>query len=158
MKFGHGLGFSGRGRRKQRKGLIAQALDRPQRLAPGELKRGLQSVGLGDLHERSGRDTRAPPEIIDRHERLIGSRGDDGGGISVSEAAHHAQTEPDREVVLPFGRLHRAVPARGIDANRANLDAVIAGIAHYLRGRVEAHRLRVQESRTEDIRMMAFEP
>ena len=61
-------------------------------------------------------------------------------------------------MVLQVRRLQRAVPSRGVDANGANFDAMIARIAHDLGGRIEAHGLRVQQSRAEDVRMVALEP
>jgi hypothetical protein len=65
--------------------------------------------------------------------------------IGIGEALDHAQAETDREAILIIGRLQRAVPARGVDADRPDLDAVIARIAHDLRRRVESHRPCVQE-------------
>src|SRR5690606_26973850 len=55
-------------------------------------------------------------------------------------------------------RFQRAVPSRGIDTDRANLDAILARIAHDLRGGVEAHGLAVEQRGTEDLGMPAFQP
>ena len=55
-------------------------------------------------------------------------------------------------------RLQRAVPARGVDADRADLDAVLARVAHDLRRGVEAHRLGVEQRRAEHVRMLALQP
>ena len=56
------------------------------------------------------------------------------------------------------GRLQRAVPAAGIDADRAHLDAMVAGVAHDLGRGVEAHRLGVEQRGAEDVGMVAFHP
>src|ERR1700730_4021130 len=76
----------------------------------------------------------------------------------MGEAADHAHAEPDGEAVSPAGRLQRAIPARGVDADRPNIDAMVARIAHDLGRRVEAYWLRVQERRAADVGVMAFEP
>ena len=55
-------------------------------------------------------------------------------------------------------RLERRIPIRMIDVGRAHLDAVLARVAHDLRRRIEAHRLRVQQRRGEGVRIAAFEP
>src|SRR3546814_1909511 len=45
-----------------------------------------------------------------------------------------------------------------VDRDRAHLDAMIAGIAHDLRRRVETHRLGVEQSGTEYVGMMMLHP
>src|SRR5690606_32377560 len=55
-------------------------------------------------------------------------------------------------------RLQRAIPERVIDRNRAHFDTAVAGIAHELRGGVEAHGLAVQERAGEDRLMMTLQP
>ncbi len=45
-----------------------------------------------------------------------------------------------------------------IDVRRPHLDAVLARVAHDLRRRVEAHRLRVQQRGGEGVRIAAFQP
>jgi len=61
-------------------------------------------------------------------------------------------------VIRGDGFLQRAVPLRAIDIDWPYLHAVLARIAHQLRGRVEAHRLRVQNGGKEYIGMVAFHP
>lgn len=56
------------------------------------------------------------------------------------------------------GLLERAIPARGVDADRPNLDAVLLRVAHDLGWSIEAHRLTVEQRGAEDIRVPAFEP
>ncbi len=56
---------------------------------------------------------------------------------------------------LLFQRVLR-VTERHIDL--AHLDAILAGIADDLRRRVEAHRLRIQQSASERIGMEMLEP
>ena len=102
---------------------------------------------------------RAAPEIVDRGEGLIGAGRDDRAPRGVlARPLHHAQAEPDGKAAVVLGRLQRAVPARGVDADRADLDAVLARVAHDLGRGVEAHRLRVQQRRAEHIRMPALQP
>jgi hypothetical protein len=65
VDFRHSLRFAGRRGGEERKRFIAQRLDRPERLAPGEFQRRVEAVGLGDPHERRGRNAGATPKIID---------------------------------------------------------------------------------------------
>ena len=53
----HRRGLAGRGGREQRQRLVAQRLDRPQRLAAGKAERRPEGVGLGepDQARRPGR-------------------------------------------------------------------------------------------------------
>jgi hypothetical protein len=62
------------------------------------------------------------------------------------------------EAVFSAGWFQRAVEARGIHADRPDLDVMLARIADDLSRGIKTHRLCVQESRAEDIRVMAFEP
>lgn len=45
-----------------------------------------------------------------------------------------------------------------VNRDGAHLDAMLLRIAHDLRGRVKAHRLRVEERRAEDVGMMMLHP
>ena len=54
--------------------------------------------------------------------------------------------------------LQRAIPAAGVDADRADLDAMLARVADELGGGVEAHRLGVEQGRAEDLRMIMLHP
>jgi hypothetical protein len=105
LKFEYRSGFAGWCGRKERQRLIPQTLDRPQRLASSEVERGLHSVSLGDLNERSGRNAGAPPKIVDRGEWVVGSGGDAGCGIGIGEAAHHAKAKPNGEAAVSVGWL-----------------------------------------------------
>ena len=73
IDFRHGLGLARRRGGEERQRLVAQRLDRPERLAPDESQRRLEGVGLGDLHERGGGNAGAPPQIVDRREGPVGS-------------------------------------------------------------------------------------
>jgi hypothetical protein len=90
-------------------------------------------------------------------ENGVPPRGHQSGAVLVGESADHAQSEPDSEAFV-VDRLERAVPSRGIHADGADLDAVLAGVPHDLRGRVEAHGLRVEQGGAEHVRMPAFHP
>ena len=52
----------------------------------------------------------------------------------------------------------RAVPVRQVDVDLAHFDAVLARVAHQLRGRVEAERLGIEHRRGEDVGVAAFHP
>ena len=54
--------------------------------------------------------------------------------------------------------LERDIPLRAVHIDRAHGDAVVLRIAKDLRGRVEAHRLAVEERRSEGRWMVALEP
>ena len=66
----HDLGFARRGGGEQRQRLVAQRLDRPERLAPRQPQRRPEGVGLGELYQAGGRHAGAAPEIVDRGEGL----------------------------------------------------------------------------------------
>ena len=55
-------------------------------------------------------------------------------------------------------RLERAIPARGVDAHRPHLDAVVARVAHDLGRGIEPHWLGVEERRAEHIGMPTLPP
>ena len=61
---------------------------------------------------------------------------------------------PPSEVPSPNVQSQRL----GVDADRAHLDAMLARVADELGGRVEAHRLGVEQGRAEDVRMVALHP
>jgi len=77
--------------------------------------------------------------------------------MGIGKPADHAQAEPDGEAVF-FGWFQRAIEAGRIDADRPDIDAIVARIADDLGRRVKAHRLRIEKRGAEDIRVMAFEP
>ena len=89
---------------------------------------------------------------------FVGAGGDDRGGILVREAAHQAQPEAHGMTLACSDRLQRAIPARGIDIDRAHRDPVKARIAHELRRRIKPHRLRIQDRGKKHVRMPAFHP
>ena len=53
IDLGHSFILAGGSSRKQRQRLVAQRLDRPERLAPGKSQRRLEGVGLGRLDEQA---------------------------------------------------------------------------------------------------------
>ena len=85
------------------------------------------------------------------------ARGDNIGRMKVGEPLGHAQAEPD-SAVFSCLLFNRAVPAAAVDADRAHFDLMVAGVADDLGGRVETHRLGVEQGRAEDVRMVAFHP
>ena len=50
------------------------------------------------------------------------------------------------------------IPRAAIDAYRTDLDAMFARIADDLRGRIEPHRLGVEQGRAENVGMVALHP
>ena len=85
-------------------------------------------------------------------------RGDDPGRIGIGEPLDQTQPQPHGKLPVPVGRLQRAVPAAGIGADRPDLDAMALRVAHDLGGQIKAHRLGVEQSGAEDVRMPAFHP
>ena len=116
-------------RRRTAARFVAQRLDRPQRVAAGELQRWTECIGFGEPDECGGRNAGTAPEIVDRAERLLGASGDDGGSIGVGETFDHTDVEQYREAILPVRWPQGAVPSGGVDADRSHVDAVIPCIA-----------------------------
>src|SRR3546814_17911171 len=77
--------------------------------------------------------------------------------MNIGERSYLAKAEAYREIAA-FGLLQRTIPMAVVDRDRAHLDAMIAGIAHDLRRRVETHRLGVEQSGTEYVGMMMLHP
>ena len=103
-----------------------------------------ETVGLGNVDQCGDRNPGPPPEILDRGKWLISTGGDNRRRMGIGKPLDHAQAKPNRKARLVAGRLQRAIPARGIGADRAQLDAMVARIAHDLGRGIEAHRLAVQ--------------
>lgn len=110
------------------------------------------------MDQSRGWDAGAAPEIVDRGEGPVGARGDDGAAMGVGETPDHAQAEAHREAAVVLGRLQRAIPARGVDANRPHIDSMRDRVPDDLGRRIKAHGLSVQQRRAEHIRMPAFQP
>ena len=114
---------------------VAMAGERRERVGVGEARRGRGGRAPRDARDRRRRRTAAraarstircapaseSPAIIRRPRRSAGSRGD------------------------ASRRFQRAVPLAHRHVDRPHLDAVPARVLHELRGRVEAHRLRVEQ-------------
>ena len=90
--------------------------------------------------------------------RLHEARGDELLDFLFLQAVDLAQAEAQRRAAVGAARFQRAVPVGEVDVGGAHLDAVLARIAHDLRRRIEAHRLRVQQRRRERRRVMALDP
>ena len=65
-----------------------------------------------------------------------------------------------RMVPLPVpGRIDQmAIPAALVHAHRPHVHAMLAGVTDDLGGRVETHRLGVEQRAAEHVRVMAFHP
>jgi hypothetical protein len=61
-------------------------------------------------------------------------------------------------MIFPALLLHRSLRVTERHIDLPHLDAVLAGIADDLRRGIKAHRLRIQQSTAERIRMPIFEP
>ena len=118
----------------------------------------MKRIRFGKPDQRGGRNTGAAPEIVNRDERLIRPHTDDLGRISVREPLHHAHAKPDRETVPFVHRLKRAIPAGRVDANRTNLDTMVARVTTNLRWRVKPHWLRIEQGSAKDVGMPALHP
>ena len=76
----------------------------------------------------------------------------------VAQPLHHAEAKANGEIRSAAGDLKGAVPSAGVDADRLDLDAVVARIPHDLRRRIEPHRLAVQQRGAENVRVVALHP
>src|SRR3712207_2094878 len=79
----------------------------------------------------------------------------------VGKPLHPSKAETEGEkggsvTALPL--LQGTIPPARIDADGAQLDCVIAGVADELGDSVKAHGLGVEQSRTEGIRMIMLHP
>ena len=144
--------------REQRKRLVAQATDGPERFASREVESRAEGVGLGELGERCLRHSGAAPEIVDRRKGLIGARADHRRSVLIGQAPDHAKPQADGETVFVVGWFERAIPSGRVHADRAYLDPVIAGVADDLRRRVKPHWLGIEQRGGEHVGVPAFEP
>ena len=80
------FGLARRGGGEQRQRLVAQRLDRPERLAARQAERWPERIGFGETDQRRSRNAGAPPEIIDRCEGPVCASSDDRGGMGVGQA------------------------------------------------------------------------
>ena len=76
-------------------------------------------------------------------------------GVVFAHLFDLAEPKSQREAAVAVG-FHRVVPEAGIDADRADLNAMFAGIPHDLRGGVEAHWLGIEQSAGKDAGVVAF--
>jgi hypothetical protein len=90
-------------------------------------------------------------QVVDRFESLPASLGDALRG-GFREAPDQQESKANHLA------LQRALPFAHRDVHRPHLDAVAARILHQLRGRVEAHRLAVEERREEGRGLVMLEP
>ena len=98
------------------------------------------------------------PKIVNGAERLVAAEVDDLGSFFVGQSTDHPHAEPHSELIFYVCRFKRAIPARGIDADRLDFNAMVAGIAGDLRRSVKPHGLRIQQRSARDFRVPAFQP
>ena len=122
-------------------GALAEPAHPPQRLAPVEAER-MEGVGVGELLQRRRRHARAAPDILDRGEGRVHRRRRDQRAMIVgrgpSPCAGRGGAGGSRLALPSQGRIwasKRAIPAAGVDADRAHLDAMLARVADELGGR-----------------------
>ena len=70
-----------------------------------------------------------------------------------AQTVHLSETETN-STICPVRWFQRIVPIRKIHIHGTDFHAMLAGIPHNLRGRIEAHGLAVQQRCAENIRMM----
>ena len=117
-----------------------------------------QRARRGERGEVAAIELRAMGEVGHVRERLLRARRDDARAAFLLQSADHAQAEAQGRVSthpLPargtsaalslVPSLQRAIPFAHRDVDVAHFDAVPARVLHELRGRVEAHRLRVEK-------------
>ena len=142
--------------RKQRQFLFrAQRTRGPERVAAAEPKNG-EGIRLGQNGQRLRVNPGAPPHILDRAV-AVATGGGDPVGLVLAQGSDLPEPQAQRQVP-GFGPLHHVVPLAAVDADRAHLHPVFAGIAHDLGGGVEPHGLRIQQRAGEDAGVVVFQP
>jgi hypothetical protein len=149
-------GFAFGGGREQRKRFVAQGLYRPERVASLQFQGRQKGVCLGELHQRLRRNVGSPPDVVNALEFLVHARGDDPCGVGDGQTFDHPHAQADGMSLGVADALERAVPTRPVDADWTDFDAVLGRVSDDLCGRIETHRLRVQQGRAEDVGMVAF--
>src|SRR5690606_716830 len=127
---------------KQRQRAVGQSLNLPQS-GSARRRNGAEPVCLANTFQRGRRDPRTPLDLVERGIRLVTAGEYDRRAISITQAAHLVQSQPDSHEPA-VGPLESAVPAAVIDIDWPDLDAMSPSIAHDLSRRIEPHRLSVQ--------------
>src|SRR5579883_2052416 len=142
-------------RREERQFFPMQPLHRPERLASVQSHRS-ESIGVGELFEDVGVELRTMPQL--------GWRAIEGIAIlddPLCRLFFHPLRLPEAEakrMTAWCGRFQSAIPLAVVDVDGADLDTMIARIAHDLSRRVEAHGLAVEQRRGEDIGVESLDP
>ncbi len=114
--------------------LSAKPLDRPERV-PAAKSVLRECVRLGEADQRCAAEAGTPPHRVDRAVSVAA-----GGGepepVLLAEALNLAEAETYRKAAVSRGFEH-VVPIAPLDADWADVDAVLPGVAHDLRRRVE---------------------
>src|SRR3954451_13229197 len=104
-----------------------------------------ESVGLGEALQRLARQPLDRAELVDRMEAVAACPlGHQALDLRLLDAGDLAETEAHRdahEALRLIRRLERTVPVAAIDIDGAQLDSVLARVAHERRRLIEAHRL-----------------
>ena len=129
--------------------------DVPQRLAPVAAD-GAEGIRFGQALEGGVRNAGTAADIGDADVPPAAFL-DHMVGVLLAQPSDLAQAKPERQT--PVGcRFQRIVPMAHVDVGGPYLDAMLAGVAHDLRRRIEAHGLCVQQGAGKRFGMVALEP
>src|SRR5262249_47168834 len=116
-----------------------------------------ERIRLGEPRQHRAAEPGARQQI-ERASIAGAARGRESIRVLLGKALDLPQAEPQRRPRGVLSGLERCVPVARVDVDAAQLDALLAGVAHDLRRRVEAHGLAVEERRRKDRGIMALEP
>jgi hypothetical protein len=123
----------------------AELPQRPAPVAPGQRVAGARP---GQLLERRPPRPGARGEVLDRAERPLGvARGDERLDLVGADPEHVGEADLDPRAVGCAG--DRAADGAGVDVGREHLDAAPLRLVDQGVGRVEAHRLLIEQRRQE---------
>ena len=124
---------------------------------------GTQGPRLGQARQHAGIQRGAPNQILDRREETLRPRRRQllplrpGQTLHIARAHAHGIARRLRpRIGMP--RLQRAIPLAADHIDRTHLDAVALGVLDDGRGRVETHRLGVEQGADEDVGESALHP
>ncbi|KOT25677.1 hypothetical protein DM52_4833 [Burkholderia mallei] len=158
----HVVGLGGRAERRPHRFVDRRGGNRlPQRIAAITGKRR-ERVRGGERLEIAAFEARAAREFVDARKRPRRTRRADAPRGFLAQPAHERQAEPHRRPAVGRRRaglrFERRFPAALRRIDRQHRHAVALRVLHELRGRIEAHRLAVQERGEKDRRLVTLEP